>query len=54
MSGQTRASVPTFGTTFNRTNNLLTRQPVHSSTLPNHNFELQRIACTMIKPPRFV
>ncbi|EEX19711.1 hypothetical protein HMPREF0973_00656 [Prevotella veroralis F0319] len=28
------------GTIFYRTNNQFTRQPVHSSTLPNHNFEL--------------
>ncbi|EEX19676.1 hypothetical protein HMPREF0973_00618 [Prevotella veroralis F0319] len=29
-----------FSITSNRTNNLFTCQPVHSSTLPNHNFEL--------------
>ncbi|WP_234396086.1 DNA-directed RNA polymerase II [Prevotella veroralis] len=41
--GQTRASVPTFGTTFNRINYSFTRQLINSSTLPNHNFELEEV-----------
>ena len=41
------------GALFHRTNNLFTFQPVNSSTLPNHNFELWTLNFELKETPPF-
>ena len=52
--GQTRASVPTVFHCFQQNKQLVNLSTLHSSTLPNHNFELKDMSLNAISIPLFL